>query len=132
MFDAEFSEALKGRMLQSAQLFIRDDQEVLESAGGSKDLDFVDPIQQHLQLDAVKAGVEPLLEIVEEQRLDRFEDVRHRGVRRPRSDRLPGVTMAWNIDPKMSGLISLQFRTPRRVQQQISGGLSEGRHNMPG
>src|SRR5699024_5584276 len=72
---------LQDRVLQTAQFLVRDDQEVPRTTGRVENLDARNAVKQALQLPwAVEGSVEFLLELVEEEWLNRLQDIQHRGV----------------------------------------------------
>ena len=72
---------LQDRVLQAAQFLVRDDQEVPRTTSRIENLDARNAVKQALQLPgAVEGSVEFLLELVEEEWLNRLQDIRHRGV----------------------------------------------------
>jgi hypothetical protein len=64
-------------VLKAAKFLVGDDQEVPGSTGGVEHFDLTDALEECLQLPRrVVGGVELVLEPVEEEGLDRLEDVR--------------------------------------------------------
>lgn len=68
-------------MFEFPELLVGDDEEVPRTARGVEHFDFANAVEQCLELaDAVEPRVQLVLQLVEEQRLDRLQDVRYGGV----------------------------------------------------